>query len=137
MSAKWVERLRWHIVNVVDKVPGQCWSDLAEWAGRWMGGDDPDERYGLPWRPQSEHCRLDAARVGSCYCGKLQDPAVLARAAAEQAIGDAHVQGGRPDGTWGCGCGWVQDKPHREHVADMLAAADLAAPASPRGGETA
>jgi hypothetical protein len=35
----------------------------------------------------------------------------------------AHRQGGRADGTWGCACGWVQDKPYAEHVADMLAAA--------------
>lgn len=34
-----------------------------------------------------------------------------------------HQQRGRQDGTWGCACGWIQDKPHREHVADMAAAA--------------
>ena len=31
-----------------------------------------------------------------------------------------HRQGPRQDGTWGCACGWQQDKPHREHIADMV-----------------
>ncbi|QJY46684.1 hypothetical protein [Pseudonocardia broussonetiae] len=118
-----VERLRWRIVRLVDKLPGQCWSELADWAGRWFAGDDPDEQYGLPWRPQGWMCREDAARVGSCYCGKLQDPAGAARAVAEQAVRDAHRQGPRADGSWGCACGWEQDKPHHEHLADMLAPA--------------
>ncbi|MDN5918990.1 MAG: hypothetical protein L0I76_28505 [Pseudonocardia sp.] len=39
---------------------------------------------------------------------------------AELAVRDAHQQGPRADGTWGCTCGWVQDRPHREHLADML-----------------
>jgi hypothetical protein len=34
-----------------------------------------------------------------------------------------HVQVGRPDGTFGCRCGWIQSKPHRAHVADIVAAA--------------
>jgi len=38
------------------------------------------------------------------------------------AVWMAHRQGPRGDGTWGCACGWVQDKPHAEHVADMVAA---------------
>lgn len=43
-------------------------------------------------------------------------------------IESAHQQVGRADGTWGCRCGWVQDKPHREHVADMVAAAAATPP---------
>jgi hypothetical protein len=38
-----------------------------------------------------------------------------------QPVTNEHTQGPRPDGTWGCACGWVQDKPHAEHVADMAA----------------
>lgn len=34
-----------------------------------------------------------------------------------------HHQMPRADGSWGCRCGWEQDKPHAEHVADMVAAA--------------
>jgi hypothetical protein len=75
MSARFEipEKLRWRIVHVVDKLPGQCWSRLADWAGRWFD-PDPDSRlpYGLPWRPQDWMCRQDAARCGACYCGKLR-----------------------------------------------------------------
>lgn len=39
------------------------------------------------------------------------------------AVAEQHTQGGRDDGTWGCACGWQQDKPHRDHMADMVAAA--------------
>lgn len=67
---KLAEKLRWRIVTALDDLPNQCWSDLAEWAGRWF--DDGESRYGLPWRPIREGCRNDAARVGSCYCNKLQ-----------------------------------------------------------------
>lgn len=38
-------------------------------------------------------------------------------------VADWHRQGPRMDGTWGCACGWVQDKAHAEHVADMVARA--------------
>lgn len=34
-----------------------------------------------------------------------------------------HHQMPRSDGSWGCRCGWEQDKPHAEHVAEMVAAA--------------
>lgn len=37
-----------------------------------------------------------------------------------------HRQRGRQDGSWGCACGWDQDKPHREHVAEMAALASAA-----------
>lgn len=43
------------------------------------------------------------------------DPAALARL---QHRHRAHVAG------WACSCGWEQDKPHAEHVADMVRAAE-------------
>lgn len=68
------ETLRWRIVNLIDRLPGQCWSDLADWAGRWFADDEDEESqdYGLPWRPISSRCREDLRNVGSCYCGKLK-----------------------------------------------------------------
>lgn len=54
--------------------------------------------------------------------GDGPDPAVPAGMIAAAAA-YAHQQEGRPDGSWGCRCGWEQDKPHAEHVADMAAAA--------------
>jgi hypothetical protein len=117
-----VERLRWRIVTVVDKIPGQCWSDLADWAGRWFSDpDDPDESYGPPWRPQTWVCRTDAERVGACYCGKLQaEPWAAAVHASHQV-----------EGRWGdgaaeyevlCTCGW-HGADYRSHFAGQLDAA--------------
>jgi hypothetical protein len=69
------ETMRWRVVGLVNKLPGQCWADLADWAGRWWADEDGTyggEPYGLPWAPQRASCRGDARRVGSCYCGKLR-----------------------------------------------------------------
>lgn len=64
------ERLRWGIARLVDRLPGQCWSGLVEFA--------LDERFltrrRWPWAPISEACRKDAERCGACYCGKLRRP---------------------------------------------------------------
>lgn len=64
-------KLRWHIAQLIDRLPGQCWADLAGWAMRDRY-DDPDWRSDIPWRPMSDLCRQDLARIGSCYCGKLR-----------------------------------------------------------------
>lgn len=97
------KRWRWRIAQLMDKVPGQCWSSLADWAGDWKDYDQDNPR-GLPWRPQTDGCRRDAQRVGSCYCNKLQCDAATA------AVFEAH----RPDpfpawteAPWArCSCGW-------------------------------
>lgn len=116
-----VERLRWRIANLVDKIPGQCWSDLAEWAGRWTGADDPDHTYGLPWRPQGRTCGLDANRAGSCYCGKIQAEPWAA------AVHTAHASAGRWSGDPVnyqvlCACGW-HGQDYRTHFESALTAA--------------
>ena len=69
---RFTERLRWRIARLLDRLPGQCWADLVTWALN----DDPDEhKIWKPSSPMGSTCREDAARVGSCYCGKLsQDP---------------------------------------------------------------
>lgn len=64
-------KLRWRIANLLDKLPGQCWSGLVDWVF-YSWRDDPDLRKALPWRPISPGCRRDFAEVGSCYCGKLR-----------------------------------------------------------------
>lgn len=121
MSA-FIERIRWRIVSLVDKIPGQCWSDLADWAGRWFGDpDDPDERYGLPWRPQGWTCRDGAEQVGSCYCRKLQAEPWAA------AIHEAHRSVGRWDGSPVeyevlCACGW-HGANYRSHFTEQIDAA--------------
>lgn len=60
------ERMRFRIANLVNRLPGQCWSELVDWVygyRRW------------PWTSNGA-CRAAVARDG-CYCGKFR--------AAEQA----------------------------------------------------
>lgn len=63
------ERLRWKLAYLLDRLPGQCWADLATWAmnGRRRDQDDPL----LPFRPIGAGCRADFQRNGTCYCAKL------------------------------------------------------------------
>lgn len=63
------ERTRWRIADLLNRLPGQCWADLATWA---LYGPEPGRRW--PWAPNTPGCREDAARTGCCYCGKLTDP---------------------------------------------------------------
>lgn len=67
-----MEKLRWRIAMLLDKLPGQCWSDLVFWAMRDRRGRR-EYPFG-PWSPIGRSCRNDLARVGSCYCGKLRAP---------------------------------------------------------------
>ena len=64
------EGLRHRIALTLNRLPGQCWPELATWA--MYGPSDQDRA--LPWAPVSPLCREDAARVGCCWCGKLRDP---------------------------------------------------------------
>lgn len=66
------ERLRWKIVDLVDRLlPGQCWTDLVCWAMAERE-DRADRR--LPWHPMSRQCREDMVNVGCCYCGAMRQP---------------------------------------------------------------
>jgi len=38
----------------------------------------------------------------------------------ERQIRAEHRQVPRSDGTWGCLCGWVQDRPHERHVESLI-----------------
>lgn len=84
------ERLRWRIIELVGKLPGQCWFDLCDWAGTWKD-EDPDGFMGypwfLPWRPDQGHCRDDMTRCGSCYCGKLRDDVRIAQIVSDESDG--------------------------------------------------
>ena len=63
MSQRKQGRIRWWIANQIDRLPGQCWTELAMYGlgyRRW------------PWSPISSTCRADAERCGACYCGKLK-----------------------------------------------------------------
>lgn len=69
------EKLRWRIVAVVNRLPGQCWADLVGWV--LAGRRERREWYlreRLPWRPIQPNCREDLGRVGCCYCGTLRAP---------------------------------------------------------------
>jgi hypothetical protein len=63
-------RLRWRIAYLMNRLPGQCWADLVQWAVTERR-EHLERR--LPWRPVGA-CRVDLARTGTCYCGKLGRP---------------------------------------------------------------
>lgn len=65
---KRVERLRWRIAELINRIPGQCWADIADW---------PLGHKRNPWSPQRPGCRADLGRLGACYCGKLRKPEAL------------------------------------------------------------
>lgn len=67
-------RLRWWIAAQLDRLGGQCWTDLVCWA---LDGSSAREKRG-PWSPQGAMCRADAAECGACYCGKLRAEGVPA-----------------------------------------------------------
>ncbi len=80
---------RWRVAQLMDELPGQCWSDLVEWALR-RHEDDPDTPWNdavrrLPWRPITGGCHEDKDRCGTCYCGKLRTAEADARMRANGA----------------------------------------------------
>lgn len=62
---KTIDRLRWRIAALIDRIPGQCWAGLADW---------PLRTRRVPWAPVGPGCRDDLSRNGGCYCGKLRTP---------------------------------------------------------------
>jgi hypothetical protein len=64
------ERMRWSLVYTLNRLQRLCWAELATWA--LYGPSDKDRA--LPWPADTQLCREDAARCGSCWCGKLRDP---------------------------------------------------------------
>lgn len=58
-------RSRWRIAALLNRLPGQCWTELVTWALGWRGLN--------PWSPIDRTCRTDLARNGECYCGKLRE----------------------------------------------------------------
>jgi hypothetical protein len=80
LRTRWTgEGLRWRIAWTMDRIPRQCWADLVSWVQ-----DSDHDAYGdewwarLPWRPRARtgrtpgSCEADAARCGTCYCGKVR-----------------------------------------------------------------
>lgn len=66
-----IERLKWRIAYLANRLRGQCWADLVSWVLDSKRTRDEGLKARLPWRPIGESCRKDLARVGCCYCGKL------------------------------------------------------------------
>lgn len=69
MSTNWDARtlgippkVRWWLARQVDRLPGQCWAELAEYGLGWTL---------LPWEPARGRCEESARECGSCYCGKV------------------------------------------------------------------
>jgi hypothetical protein len=60
-----MEKLRWRIAYLMDRLPGQCWANLVSFA---LGSRRS------PWQPVDDVCRddRDQSGAGACYCGKLR-----------------------------------------------------------------
>ena len=78
-----IERLRWHVAPLLDRLPNFCWADLVMWAN---GNGEPLPRWSI------RSCQEDADRKGSCWCGKVRDEQAEARWYAEH-----HDTGGTLD----------------------------------------
>jgi hypothetical protein len=87
----------------------------------------PQPQYPTPWGVAEKGDRgyvivcsegHQAATAPSAVLAELIVTAVNAMA-GEYAAVFAHRLTGRPDGSFGCACGWKQDKPHAEHLADV------------------
>ncbi len=68
------ERIKWRIAFLLGRLPGNCWSRQVDWVMGYRRN---------PISPVSSVCREDFARCGSCYCGKLREPASGAPSVAE------------------------------------------------------
>lgn len=78
-----IERLKWRIADLVNRLPGQCWADLVMWAMSDEPVRDTGLRAALPWRPIGKRCIEDAQASGRCYCGTVgSDGTVLRRGEA-------------------------------------------------------
>jgi hypothetical protein len=66
-------RARWAIAHLLDRLPGQCWTELVWWA------TTPDRPIREAWSPIDGSCRSDARQCGRCYCNKLGATDPLAR----------------------------------------------------------
>jgi hypothetical protein len=69
-------RWRWRVINLIGKLPGQCWADLVTWAqdGNREAVERADSwRGALPWAP-NQGCGSgpDFERNCVCYCGKVR-----------------------------------------------------------------
>lgn len=58
-----IDRARWRIADLLDRIPGLCWANLVSWVLRQR--DIRDTR-------QDWMCREDADNCGRCWCGKLR-----------------------------------------------------------------
>lgn len=58
-------RTRLRIARLLDRLPGQCWTDLVGWY------TTPDRPVREAWSPINGACRSDARAAGRCYCNKI------------------------------------------------------------------
>jgi hypothetical protein len=79
-------RARWTVARWLNRLPGMCWAQLVGWA---MGDDrlrDTTQAYTVG----GVNCRTDAARCGTCYCGRIDPAGATKRTSSQDAVrGDA------------------------------------------------
>ena len=74
---------RWTVADLLNRLPWICWADIVDWA---LQADQAPSRQssqhlirtsrdgetsGLLRMNSASRCRADAAKTGTCYCGKF------------------------------------------------------------------
>ena len=77
-----IAKLRWNIADQLNRFPGTCWADLVSWVSPGRRRRSERQRFirtrrdgqtaGLLRMVGTGDCRADAARTGTCYCGKFR-----------------------------------------------------------------
>ena len=74
---------RWTVADLLNRLPWTCWADIVDWtlqakqaplrnsSQRLIRTSRDGDTYGLLRMDGSRRCRDDAARNGTCYCGKF------------------------------------------------------------------
>lgn len=65
-----LQRLRWRLVEILDRRADYCWTDLVQWA---TGNGERVPRRSI------RSCQEDADRKGSCWCYKLRNDGAAQR----------------------------------------------------------
>ena len=89
---------RWTVADLLNRLPWVCWADVVFWVSRakeapsrnssqrLLRTSGDGDTYGLLWMNGTRDCRADAARTGTCYCGKFATVEAKAQCGLENSI---------------------------------------------------
>jgi hypothetical protein len=81
--SKFRKPTRWTIADLLNRLPWVCWADVVDWvhrakeapsrnsSQRLLRTSGDGDTYGILRMNRTRDCRADAARTGTCYCGKF------------------------------------------------------------------